>query len=218
MASSTGDRSLRADARRNRDAMLAAARRVFAREGLDAPLEMIAREAGVARATQHRHFPTRESIVRSIFDDNLDELAKVAHESAPADAYLATVLRTAEILIRDRGFVDLFQRRGISDEIREDISHRFLLIFEEPLVAAKAAGRVRQDLRLDDTTLMVDMLGAAALTGPNRPPDRMKRAVMLVLDAIDPRRGPSLHAPDESCEPAATEPGEEPDSTADELE
>jgi hypothetical protein len=95
----------------------------------------------------------------------------------------------ADIVIRDRGFVDLFHRRGVSDEIREDISSRFLSILEEPLRVAKAAGRVRPDLRLDDTTLIVDMLGAAALTGPNRPPDRMKRAVMLVLDAIEPRRG-----------------------------
>ncbi len=187
MASSTGDKALRADARRNRDAMLAAARRVFAREGLDAPLDMIAREAGVARATQHRHFPTRESIIRSIFDDNLDEIARVTREADPADAYVTAVLVIADIVIRDRGFVDLFHRRGVSDEIREDISQRFLSILDEPMRAAKAAGRVRADLRLDDTTLLVDMLSAAALTGPARPPDRMTRAVMLVLEAIAPR-------------------------------
>jgi AcrR family transcriptional regulator len=186
----TGDRSLRADARRNRDAMLAAARRVFAREGLDAPLELIAREAGVARATQHRHFPTRESLVRSIFDDNLDELSRVVRETEdPADSYLAAVLVTAEMLDRDRGLIDLFHRRAISDEIRQDIARRFLSILEAPLRAAQAAGRVRADLRLEDTTLIMDMLGGAATaTGPNRPPDHMTRALMLMLDAIEPRR------------------------------
>jgi AcrR family transcriptional regulator len=141
--------------------MLAAARRVFAREGLDAPLDAIAREAGVARATQHRHFPTRESLVRAIFDDNLDELA------------------------RDRGFVDLFNHRSVADDVKQDIADRFLAIVAEPLAAAQAARRVRGDLELEDTILLVDMLGAAVgLTGPGRPDRRRDRAIALVLDAI----------------------------------
>jgi AcrR family transcriptional regulator len=171
--------------------MLAAARRVFAREGLDAPLEAIAREAGVARATQHRHFPTRESLIRAIFDDNLDELARIAAEAPdPAEAYVATLLATVGMMARDRGFVDLFNHRDVGDDIKQEIGARFLAIVAEPLAAAQAAGRVRDDLELEDTILLVDMLGAAVgLTGRERPDRRTERAIALVLDAITPPAG-----------------------------
>jgi AcrR family transcriptional regulator len=188
MSKLASDRSLRADARRNRDAMLVAARRVFARDGLDAPLEAIAREAGVSRATQHRHFATREALIRAIFDDNLDELARIAAAVPdPADAYVATLLATVEMLARDRGFVDLFNRREVAGGVKDEIAARFLAVLAGPLSAAQAAGRVRADLRPDDTILLVDMLGAAVgLTGPGRPEDRVSRALALLLDAIEP--------------------------------
>lgn len=194
VATPMSDKPLRADARRNRDAMLVAARRVFARHGLDAPLDAIAREAGVGRATQHRHFPTRESLVRAIFDDNLDELARIAADASDsADAYVTTLLATVDMLARDSGFVDLFNRRGVADGAKEDIATRFLTILAEPLAAAQAAGRVRPDLELDDTILLIDMLGAAVgLSGPGRTDDRATRAVALLLEAIGP---PGAHRP-----------------------
>jgi AcrR family transcriptional regulator len=181
-------RPLRADARRNRDAMLAAARRVFAEQGLDAPLDAVTREAGVSRATQHRHFPTRESLIAAIFDDNLEELARIAAETPdPADAYVETLLATVEMLARDRGFVDLFNHRNIADDIKEQIAARFLTILAGPLAAAQAEGRIRADLEIDDTILLVDMLGAAvSLTGPARPEQRAGRATTLLLEAIGP--------------------------------
>jgi AcrR family transcriptional regulator len=194
MPMSPAPERLRADGRRNRDAMLAAARRVFARDGIDAPLDAIAREAGLSRATQHRHFPTRDRLIRAIFDDNLDELARVATQTPdPADAYVATLLATVDMLARDRGFVDVFNHRVVSDDVKQEIATRFLAILAEPLAAAQAAGRVRGDLEPEDTILLVDMLGAAvSLTGPARPARRRDRAIALLLRAIRP-----------ACEPAA---------------
>jgi AcrR family transcriptional regulator len=185
--------------------MLAAARRVFAREGLDAPLDVIAREAGVGRGTQHRHFPTRGSLIRAIFDDDLEELSRISTAAPdPADAFLDTLLAAVDMLARDRGFVDLFHNRGIDDEIKADINTRFLAILAGPLGAAQAAGRIRPDLSLEDTLLLVDMLGAAAsLIGPGRPEHRTERAVALVLEAIGPAgRRRSLNA----TEPAFRDP------------
>jgi AcrR family transcriptional regulator len=185
---------LRADARRNRDAMLAAARRVFARDGIDAPLDAIAREAGLSRATQHRHFPTRDRLIRAIFDDNLEALARIAAQTPdPADAYVATLLAVVDMLARDRGFVDVFNHRVVSDDVKQEIADRFLTILAEPLAVAQAAGRVCDELELQDTILLVDMLGAAvSLTGPARPARRRDRAIALLLRAIRP-----------ACEPAA---------------
>ena len=200
--------TLRADARRNRDAMLTAARRVFAREGLDAPLDAVARAAGVSRATQHRHFPTRESLVRAICDDSLEALARVAAESDdPADAYLRTLLATVEMLERDRGFVDLFNRRGVAEDLRRELTARYLEILAEPLTLARAAGRVRADLELEDSILVIDMLGAAAGVGrTDRPQRRGARAIGMVLEAIGPDGGRRpLRDYDRPCAPGSAQ-------------
>ena len=64
----------RADAQRNHDAVLAAARAVFAQAGIDAPMEDVARAAGVGKGTLYRRFPTREHLFAAILQDRVDEL------------------------------------------------------------------------------------------------------------------------------------------------
>lgn len=131
---------MRADARRNRKATLSAARRVFAEWGLDAPLDVIAREAGVAWATQHRHFPTRESLVVAIFDENLERLTAVIERTPAADAYVAGELASVGMMVRDRGFVDLFNQRDVSTDARRDVAARVLSIIEQPLTRCSSGG------------------------------------------------------------------------------
>jgi AcrR family transcriptional regulator len=190
MATSALEPVLRADARRNRDAVLAAARKVFAEQGLGAPLDAVARRAGVGRATLYRRFPTREDLVRAIFDDNLAELARIAAEASdPSDAYLDTLLATVEMLVEDRGFVDLFNHSDAAEDVKADVASRFLAVIEGPLRRAQEDGRVRADLRPDDTLLLVDMVGGTLQpNGPGRPPDRAERAIALLLDALKPER------------------------------
>ena len=67
-------RPLRADAARNRTRVLDAARTAFAEHGLDVGVEEIARRAGVGKGTLYRRFPTKEALVRAIFDDILEEV------------------------------------------------------------------------------------------------------------------------------------------------
>jgi AcrR family transcriptional regulator len=71
---------LRADARRNYEALLAAGKAVFARSGTDAPLEDIAKEAGVGQGTLYRHFPSREHLFVAIIEDRVDFLDTKARE------------------------------------------------------------------------------------------------------------------------------------------
>src|SRR6201991_866777 len=70
----SAQRPLRADARRNRDKILAAAVRMFAEEGLDAHLERIAEEAGVGSATLYRNFPTREALIEAVYRNEVAQL------------------------------------------------------------------------------------------------------------------------------------------------
>jgi AcrR family transcriptional regulator len=187
---STPEKPLRSDARRNREAMIAAARQVFAEHGVDAPLDLVARTAGVGRATQHRHFPTRESLLLAIFEDNLETLETIAREADPQEAYVKLLLTTVDMLGRDRGFIELIDRR-VPKEIQEGMATRFLEMMDKPLRRAQRAGRVRRDLTTEDTLLLLDMLGGAAHPPGNaRPGDRMGRALQIVLDSITPADEP----------------------------
>lgn len=179
---------LRADARRNRDAVLAAARLVFAENGLDAPLDAIARRAGVGRATIYRRFPTRETLIRAMFDSTIDALQEVVDEAAPDAAFVEAIVAATDMLGADRGFVDAVGRRPDLQLIAEHVESRFLGVVTGPLRRAQRAGNVRRDLKPQDTLVLLDMLSGAARTGGGRE----RRALALLLDALRPpvrRRG-----------------------------
>src|SRR5256885_2422559 len=74
----------RADAQRNHDAVLAAAKAVFAQAGTDAPMEDVARAAGVGKGTLYRRFPTREHLFAAILQDPVDELDASAQRALDA--------------------------------------------------------------------------------------------------------------------------------------
>jgi AcrR family transcriptional regulator len=179
-------RPLRSDARRNREAMIAAARRVFDEHGMDAPLDLIARAAGVGRATQHRHFPTRESLLQAIFEENLDQLEAVAREAEPEAAFVALLRATVDIMFRDRGFMEMMDRR-VPVEAQEAMGRRYIKLMTGPLRRAQKAGVVRADLKAADILLLVDMLyGVAQPVGRDRERYRMSRALAIVLEQVRP--------------------------------
>ncbi len=173
---------LRADARRNRDAVLAAARFVFAEDGVDAPLDAIAQRAGVGRATIYRRFATREALIRAVFDSTIDALQEIVDEADPDRAFVEALVAATEMLGADRGFVDAVGRRPDLEQIAEHVENRFLDVVAEPLRAAQRAGIIRPDLEARDTLVLLDMLSGAARTGAGRE----RRALALLLDALRP--------------------------------
>lgn len=164
--------------------MLRAAREVFAEQGIDAPLDLIARTAGVGRGTQHRHFPNREALLVALFEENLEDLAEVVREAEPEEAYVALLSAAVGQLQRDRGFLELSDRR-VPQEVQEELAGRLLKLAAKPLRRAQKAGRVRQDIKPQDTLLLVAMVaGAAHATGRSGPERRMERALAIVLEHI----------------------------------
>lgn len=103
--------TLRADAARNRAAIVEAARVVFAEQGLDAPLDDIAKQAGTGNATLYRRFPTRGDLVAAVFAERMAEhVAAVEAGLTDSDPWegLASYLRAvAAMQARDRGIADL---------------------------------------------------------------------------------------------------------------
>ena len=102
---------LRADAARNRAAIVEAARAVFAEHGLDAPLDEIARRAGTGNATLYRRFPARGDLIAAVFADRMSEhLDAVEAGLADPDAwrgFAAYVTAAGAMQARDRGIADL---------------------------------------------------------------------------------------------------------------
>lgn len=188
---------LRADARRNRDAILTAAREVFASEGLGAPLDRIAKLADVGRATLYRRFPTREDLIRAIFQDNLDELHAIAEQVGDAPDAFWTILEAAVQQQRDNlGLVELFTRppapSASSSVGLADVRLPWAELIAEPLDRAQRAGVVRDDLDPSDTGALLLMMGAmsSAVRYREDADDRIARTLILLRDALDPRGGP----------------------------
>ncbi|MFG2684018.1 TetR/AcrR family transcriptional regulator [Streptomyces sp. NPDC048392] len=172
---------LRADARRNRERVLEAAREVFAAQGVDAPISAVARRAGVGVATLYRRFPTRSALVTAAFEDQLAECATALEEALadpdPGHGLYGLLERVCVTLITDRGFETVFladfpealdydRERACAEEALSHLIQR-----------ARAAGRLREDFDPADITLL--LLAVSGLAG--QPPETALPAARRLL-------------------------------------
>ncbi|MFD4947119.1 TetR/AcrR family transcriptional regulator [Streptomyces sp. NPDC058239] len=177
-------RPRRADARRNYDALLLAAREAFAGNGADASLEDIARRAGVGIGTLYRNFPSRTELFEAVYADEVDALCRVADEVAdePPWQALTTWLRR---------FVDYMATKRAIREAMDAESDVFVScrasMYEAggPLLSrAQAAGEARTDMSFDDLIRMV-----AGITGAAYPePEQRDRVLEIALDGVRTHR------------------------------
>ena len=183
-APSAVPRPLRADARRNFDAVLGAARDAFATNGPDASLEDIARRAGVGIATLYRNFPTRSSLIEAVYFDEVDALCRAAEdlgELSPWDALIAWLRRFVEYATTKRALLDGLNRD--SDMFRNAKDAMFDA--GRPLLArAQASGEARSDVEIGDVLYLISgLLSVTYATDEQR-----ERVLGLALDGIRPQR------------------------------
>jgi len=193
-------RPLRADAARNRTRVLDAARTAFAEAGLDVGVEEIARRAGVGKGTLYRRFPTKEALVRAIFEDILGEVERLVDEvdeEPDAGAAFAQFLsRAARMQASNQGFYDVVAQRMGAAALTEQQRESLLNALARPLERAQQAGAVRDDLVPEDVQLMFRMIGAATRPAPDGSPmdDHWPRYLGLLLDAVRPEAATPLPA------------------------
>ena len=179
---------LRADARRNRERVLVAARAVFARRGLEAGVDEIAREAGVGVGTLYRRFPTKDDLVLAIVEDGmgvlLEELEAAATVEDPWEALKAAMLALAEAMAADRGFVDAVREHLLTLPLFLSLRQRLLGACEPLVERGRAAGVLRDDVEALDLLLLAR--GVVRM-----PPDRddvdtqlWRRYLAIVLDGL----------------------------------
>jgi AcrR family transcriptional regulator len=163
-----GNRPLRADARRNRDLLLAAAKEVFAERGADAPLDDVARRAGVGNATMYRHFPTRRELIIAVYSDEVTELC--AHGEAlraarpPDDALFAWLEAFAAHVAtkRELALALADDRAGRRSELFDRWHEAMRATAETLLDRARRDGTVRPEVRAAD---LLALANGIALSG-----------------------------------------------------
>jgi AcrR family transcriptional regulator len=193
------ERRLRADAARNREAIVAVARDVFAEYGLEAPLEAIAAQAGVGIATLYRRFPTREKLVAAALVEKVADYAGAARLALatpdPWDGFAGFVERICELQAGDRGLSDLLSMTLSADEQVEELRRTANDLLVTVIDRAKAAGTLREDFVGEDLVLL--LIATAAVTHVTRAdaPEAWRRFVALALDSFSTRGVPSRSAP-----------------------
>jgi AcrR family transcriptional regulator len=176
-------RPARADARRNFDALLVAARDAFAEHGTDASLEDIARRAGVGIGTLYRNFPTRQDLFDSVYVGEVEQLCRAAEEVAglpPWDALAAWLRRFVGYAATKRAIYEALNR---DSEMFRSCRTAMYEAGEPLLERAQKAGVVRTDASFDDLLRLVTGITSAGFV------DEAQRARVLAfaLDGIRTR-------------------------------
>jgi AcrR family transcriptional regulator len=183
------ERALRADARRNRERVLAAARRAFAEQGYAVPLDEIAAAAGVGPGTVYRHFPTKEALFEAVSVANVEDLAADARARAegtdPDLAFSGFLDRLAEQALAKRDLPDAFAGVG-ADAMAAAVAemHDSLGAL---LAKAQEAGGVRRDVSVSDLIALLKGLLHAVRSDPD--PDVRHRLLAVVRDGLRPKEG-----------------------------
>jgi AcrR family transcriptional regulator len=184
----TSEITLRKDAQRNREAILAAARELFA-ERADVPMCEIARQAGVGQATLYRNFPDRRNLAAALIFEHMEQTEQLAAEHVgDPEAFFVLIRNVVETMARFRALGELAREDACLGSELDRRRRRLVELLQEPLASAKAAGRLRLDLTIDDVFLMVSMLRGAIdrADGPAARTTAAGRALTLVLDGLAP--------------------------------
>ena len=178
---------MRADAKRNYERLVTAARDVFAREGGGASMEAIAKEAGVGVGTLYRHFPKRIDVVEAVYRDDVDELVTVA-QSVIADrepwpalvAWLEAFVRYASG--KKRFLNELHEAFEKNPELQLASRERIVGALGIVLTPAQEVGVVRTDIDAPD---LMQLLGSLCMSA-TLTPDQSARLLLMIEDGLRP--------------------------------
>ena len=180
------NRPVRADAQRSLDALLLAAKTVFAASGVDAPVREIAEAAGVGLGTLYRHFPQRSDLVAAVFRREIDACADagpvLAAEHSPSEALALWLQRFVDFVAAKRGLAAALHSGAPAFEaLPAYFDARLRPALKTLLEAAVAAGEIRAGVEPNDLLHAVGGLSAPAQDGEAT---RARRMVALLVDGL----------------------------------
>lgn len=181
-------RPARADAARNREKLVAAGAAVFGERGLGAPLEEVARRAGVSIGTLYNHFPARQDLFDAIFPERLravDRLAAAAlADPDPWAGFAAFVEGLVALQAQDRGLNDVLAGRfplasDLGEACRCGFAHAVGIVER-----AQEAGQLRSDFEVQDLVPLMWAMSQIIRESGNAAPDVWRRFLGFVLDGL----------------------------------
>lgn len=182
----------RADRRRNREVIVAAARQAFARAdavGEAVSMNAVARTANVGIATLYRHFPSRDDLAEAVYQSKLDELTQRVRGCAQGQDGLALlrawVAEFATLMLATRGMMDTLRAAWQSaTPFTSSVAARIADVIGAFLADGKADHSIRDDVEAMDVTVAV--LALLATAPPEGPGTRAMRLLHLFLDSLAP--------------------------------
>ncbi len=182
-----GDRPLRADARRNREKVLVAARAVFSEHGRDAQMDDVARRAGVGVGTVYRHFPTKEALIEALMVAAFEAIAAQAEAALeiedPWEAFTSVLWRGAEIMAADRALSEVFASIPGAMEAAMPTVEGLTETMTHVIRRAQEAGVLRDDMIVDDVPMVMCGIGSATKK-QHRCEGAWRRHLTIVLDGL----------------------------------
>lgn len=165
--STIAHRSLRADARRNREKVVASAAAAFAESGLEAQVEDIARRAGVGVGTVYRHFPAKEALVEALAVEHFERLAEIAEaalgeDGAPWEIFAAAIWRSAHAAAGDVAWCELIGAHPSTMQAASRGQGRLATAMSGLIERAQAAGTMRADATVEDVRTIMCGFGHVA--------------------------------------------------------
>ena len=191
-------RPLRADARRNRQAVIDAASKLFTEQGLDAQMPDVARAANVGVGTVYRHFPTKDQLIAAIASQHFDRMAERGREDLElADPWegISDFIRFAiQIQADDRGLCEIMSSRP---ELMDTAARAAGLpeLCDKLVKRAQQSGQLRSDLDWEDVPMIACGIGHITQGGPPPSVGRWPRLVELILDGLRAPASGSLPRP-----------------------
>jgi len=179
-------RPMRADARRNYEKLVAAARGVFTEQGSTASLEAVAERAGVGIGTLYRHFPTRQALLEAVYADEVDAMARAAHDLAdgdPWDALSEWFHQYVGFAATKRALMDALLEAAPESDVLMRCRSSLTQAGTELISRGQQAGVVRPDVEFIDVGRMVSQIAVA----PNTDAEQKERMLRLVLDGLRAR-------------------------------
>lgn len=183
----TPPRPMRADAVRNRELLVTTAAELFDERGIEAPLEEIARRAGVGIGTLYRHFPARDALIEAVYRREVEMLCAGVDElllEQPADVALSGWMRSFAVYVaRKRGMAMALKAVfGKDDELFTQSHQRISTAINTLVRAAAASGAIRSDV--DPADLLRAMSGICMATDSPDWAERTGRLVDLLMDGL----------------------------------
>ena len=183
----TEKRQPRADARRNREKVLAASRRQFARCGLEAQMDEIARDAGVGVGTVYRHFPNKEDLLQALADARFEGLAAAGREALevddPWEGFVQFMTYGARVMVEDRALSEAMdQRPELCGSAADKVD--MLSITGAVVARAKESGQLRADIVAEDVPSLIMGLGRSARANDGRPSMPWDKHLSIILAGL----------------------------------